>query len=151
MTSQSLPRACIVFICTPIPFLMLAHLDRGDRPGEAGPVPPAGRPSHPPAPKRTCVRYRSRQPRASPVWQVLSFTMSSSVVTSARLPAKTSYANGRPSGVTTNPMQTCLQSSRFPEAADHLREAVRLNPAEAQARAALEQALTQLRMRPLRP
>jgi hypothetical protein len=40
------------------------------------------------------------------------WTICSTVVTSLRLPAKTSKDSGSPSGVQTRPMQTCLQSLR---------------------------------------
>lgn len=58
-------------------------------------------------------------PRSStqirPAWPHLSsmrVTISSMVVTSARWPAKTSWEMGNPSGVTTIPIQTSLQSAR---------------------------------------
>ena len=40
-------------------------------PDATGPILPTDPPSRPPAPKRSCIRYRARQPRASPVWQIL--------------------------------------------------------------------------------
>jgi hypothetical protein len=50
---------------------------------------------------------------ATPYFFSMAATISSTVVTSARLPAKVSKDKGRPSGVQTSPMQTCLQSPRL--------------------------------------
>ena len=49
---------------------------------------------------------------ACPYLSSIFVTISSTVVTSVRLPAKTSNESGKPSGVQTKPMHTCLQSLR---------------------------------------
>ena len=48
-----------------------------------------------------------------PYWSSILARKSASVVLSAVLPAITSYANGKPSGVTTRAITTCTQSRRL--------------------------------------
>jgi len=58
---------------------------------------------------RTITQMRS----AAPYFSSIARTISSTVLTSARLPANTSKESGRPSGVQTKPMQTCWLPLRW--------------------------------------
>ncbi len=58
---------------------------------------------------RSMTQIRS----AVPNFVSIAVTISSTVVTSARLPGNTSKDSGKPSGVQTRPMHTCLQSERW--------------------------------------
>ena len=61
----------------------------------------------------TIPRSKTQMRFAFPYFASIISTISSSVVTSFLLPAKTSYPRGKPSVVTTSPMHTCLQSRRW--------------------------------------